>query len=223
MKGRSFSCAVTGLLYDSLVNDVTAFVLAGGRSSRMGSDKALLALGGETLLQRAITTASAACREVYICGARSLYGALGEVIEDAEPGRGPLSGIQAALHATQTDLNLILSVDLPLMTAEFLEWLLQQARSGGQSITAPEAQGQLQPLCAVYHRGVAGIVDEALRNRDFKVTRLFQRTPTRIIGEREICAAGFEPSVFTNVNTPGEYESLRQAISAHGMIGPRHG
>jgi len=95
--------------------------------------------------------------------------------------------------------------------------MLREARSGEQSITAPEAQRQLHPVCAVYNRNVAGIVDEALANGDLKVTRLFQRTPTRIIEEREIRAAGFEPSIFTNVNTPEEYESLLQMVS-----GPRH-
>jgi molybdopterin-guanine dinucleotide biosynthesis protein A len=204
------------------VNDVTGFVLTGGQSSRMGSDKALLAWGGGTLLERAIAIAQEVCGQVFICGAHSRYAAFGKVIEDAQPGRGPLSGIQAALHATQADLNLILSVDLPLMTTEFLAWLLQQARSGKQGITAPEAQGQLQPLCAVYHREVAGMVDEALSKGDLKVTRLFHSTPTRIIGEREIRAAGFESWIFTNVNTPEDYESLLQADSGHSMAEPRH-
>jgi len=183
----------------------------------MGSDKALLYWAGETLIQRTLCVAHQACRRVLICGARERYGAFGEVVEDATPGQGPLSGIQAALAATETDLNLILSVDLPLMTAEFLVWLVQQAVSGGQRITSPEAQGQLQPLCAVYHREVAALADEALAKGDLKVTRLFRRTPTRIIGEHEIRAAGFEPSIFANVNTRQEYESLLKTVS-----GSRH-
>ncbi len=191
----------------------TAFVLTGGRSSRMGSDKALLSWGGETLIQRTLTIAREACPTVYICGGRELYGTFGDVIEDEQPGRGPLSGIQAALRTSGTDLNLILSVDLPLMTSPFLTWLLQQACEGEQRITAPEAQGCLQPLCAVYHRDVLGIVDQALADGDWKVTRLFARTPTRIIAERKIQVAGFEPSIFTNVNTPEDYKSLLHTVS----------
>jgi molybdenum cofactor guanylyltransferase len=204
------------------VNDATAFVLTGGRSSRMGSDKALLSWAGETLLQRTLAIAREACGQVVICGARGLYGKFGNVIEDADAGHGPLSGIQAALHASQSNLNLILSVDLPLMTAEFLAWLLQQAQSGEQRITAPEAQGRLQPLCAVYHRDVARIVDEAMANADFKVTRLFEHTTTRIITELELRAAGFEPSIFTNVNTPEDYKSLLQTASARAAGGSTH-
>ncbi len=188
----------------------------------MGADKALLSWAGKTLIQRTLAVACQVCGQVFICGSRERYGNFGAVVEDAQAGLGPLSGIQAALHATKTDLNLILSVDLPLMTAEFLAWLLQQAHSGVQQITAPEAAGSLQPLCAVYHREVAGIVDEALAKGDLKVTRLFRGAPTRIIGEREIRAAGFESSIFTNVNTPQDYESLLQTVSAHGTAEPRH-
>jgi molybdopterin-guanine dinucleotide biosynthesis protein A len=195
------------------VEDVTGFILTGGRSSRMGSDKALLSWAGETLIQRTLAVARQACGQVFICGSRERYGSFGSVIEDAQAGLGPLSGIQAALHATETDLNLILSVDLPLMTGDFLAWLLQQARAGEQKVTAPEAAGSLQPLCAVYHREVTGIVDEALAEGDLKVTRLFARTATRIIGEHEIRAAGFEPSIFTNVNTPQDYKSLLETAS----------
>jgi len=184
----------------------------------MGSDKALLSWADGTLIERTLAIAREACGHVFISGSRERYAGFGDVIEDAQSGLGPLSGFQAVLHATETDLNLILSVDLPLMTAEFLLWLLQQARSGEQRITVPQAQGRLQPLCAVYRRQVFDIVDQALAERDLKVMRLFARTTTRIIGEREIRDAGFESSIFTNVNTPVEYESLLQTVS-----GPRHG
>lgn len=185
----------------------------------MGSDKALLPWGDVSLLTRALANAQSVCQHIFICGPRTLYGKFGEVIEDVEPGRGPLAGIQSALHATETSLNLILSVDLPLMSPEFLAWLLHQADSGDQMITAPEALGRLQPLCAVYNRQVRDTADASLAEGDLKVTRLFRRVPTRIIGEQEIRAAGFDPSIFTNVNTPDEYEALLQTVSARRMTG----
>jgi molybdenum cofactor guanylyltransferase len=202
--------------------NATAFILAGGQSSRMGSDKALLPWGDVTLLARSLANSQSVCQRVFICGSRSLYDKFGEVLEDAQPGQGPLAGIHSALHGTETGLNLVLSVDLPLMQADFLAWLLQQADAGEQMITAPEALGRLQPLCAVYNRQVRDAVDEALAEGDLKVTRLFRRVPTRIIGEHEIRAAGFDLSIFTNVNTPEEYELLLQTVSAHRMTGPRY-
>ena len=188
----------------------------------MGTDKALLAWSGETLLQRAISIAREACSRVFICGPRSRYGGFGDIVEDLEAGRGPLSGIQAALCTTQTDLNLILSVDLPLMTTEFLTWLLQEARSGEQMITIPQVLGRLQPLCAVYHRQMGQYVDQALAQGEFKVTRLTSRVATRIIAEEEVHAAGFAPYILTNLNTPEEYASLRQAGSPQSQAGASH-
>lgn len=187
----------------------------------MGSDKALLRWRGENLLQNALATAGQACARVLICGSRQRYGQYGEVIEDAQLGLGPLSGIHAALHATETRLNLILSVDVPFMLPEFLVWLLQQAQSGEAMITAPEACGTLQPLCAVYNRQIATAVDQALAERDLKVTRLFRRVSTRIIDEAAIRAAGFDPAIFSNLNTREEYEALVHQPSAH-LIQHRH-
>ncbi len=189
---------------------LTAFVLAGGRSSRMGADKALLSIDSQTLLQRALQTAAAVTENVYIVGARERYASFGEVIEDIHPGCGPLGGIHAALTATGTDLNLILSVDMPLMTREFLSWLVQQAGQTKELIVVPNAAGGLQPLCATYHRTVAEIAGRALLEGDYKVGHLFARAPTHIIAEEEIIAAGFSPEIFQNINTPEEYARCRR-------------
>ncbi len=189
----------------------TAFILAGGRSSRMGSDKALLSLGEQTLLERALRMVSCVTPNVRIVGPRSRYAQFGEVIEDIYQGCGPLGGIHAALKATATDLNLILSVDMPLMNPRFLAWLLQQADDGQQLITVPAADGGQQPLCAVYRRAVMGVVEESLKNGQYKIGRLFAQVPTRVITEEEITAAGFLPAIFRNVNTPEEFEQLSRA------------
>ncbi len=204
--------------YDVGVEDVTAFVLAGGRSSRMGSDKALLSLGEQNLLQHALQVAGAAAEKTFIVGPRERYGSFGEVIEDVYRDAGPLAGIHAALHASKTDLNLILSVDLPLMNAKFLSWLVEQAKATDALIVVPDAVGGPQPLCAVYRRGVMVAAEHALQSGDYKIGNLFSRVPTRQISEHEIVSAGFSTAVFKNVNTAEEYqEVLRQqsAVPAH--------
>lgn len=188
---------------------VTAFVLAGGRSSRMGVDKALLSLADQTMLERALQTASDSGADSHIVGSRARYGHLGTVVEDIYPGCGPLGGIHAALTATGTDLNLILSVDMPLMRAEFLRWLIDQAHTSPELIMVPNAAGGVQPLCATYRRAVATAAEAALRTGDYKVGRLFERVPTRIVSEGEIVAAGFSPEIFRNINTPEEYAQCR--------------
>src|SRR5215831_7525141 len=136
------------------MQDLSAFVLAGGRSSRLGRDKALVTLGDRNFLQIALDNARAVCPAPIIVGASSLYAEFGEVIEDRIPGCGPLGGIHAALSATPSDLNLVLSVDMPLMDSNFLKWLAKQAAETTASVTVPLSGGRLQPLCAVYRRTI---------------------------------------------------------------------
>ena len=131
-------------MYDRRVKEgiklgVTAFVLAGGKSSRMGSDKAFLRLGDETLLSQALKLASAVVSEVWIVGDAKKFAAFGRVVEDVYRERGPLGGIHAALSSSTTELNLMLAVDLPFVTPEFLQYLLLRARESGAMVTVPRA------------------------------------------------------------------------------------
>src|SRR5271157_3376764 len=130
--------AASRFRYHVGVESVTAFVLAGGRSSRMGVDKALLSFRDQTLLARTLEKAAAVAGKAVIVGPRERYATYGDVVEDIYAGCGPLSGIHAALCATETDLNLILSVDMPLMTVEFLRWLLEKALHARELIVVPD-------------------------------------------------------------------------------------
>lgn len=199
------------------MEDVSAFVLAGGRSSRMGTDKALLPFGEKTLLQLALEKAKLVSPAAIIVGARERYGCYGEVIEDRFPGCGPLGGIHAALCATQTDLNLVISVDMPMMSADFLCWLAEIAASGQELAVVPETRQRLQPLCAVYRRAAKCVIEQALLLSDFKVSSIFTRIPTRYIPEDELIAAGFSPEIFINLNTRAEYAA---AGKTHAQVQP---
>lgn len=168
----------------------------------------MLSLGEQTLLQRALQTASAAASTVMIVGAKTRYAGLGETIEDVYRGCGPLGGIHAALSTTDADRNLVLSVDMPLMTSPFLRWLIEQATGVPEQIVVPDAAGVSQPLCAVYRRDVREAVERALQRGDYKIGRLFSQVPTRVIAQEEIAAAGFSPDIFRNVNTPEEYDKI---------------
>jgi molybdenum cofactor guanylyltransferase len=195
------------------VEDVSVFVLAGGRSSRMGRDKALLVLGQQNLLELTLDETSALATRPVIIGDRSKYAQYGEVIEDVIPGCGPLSGIHAALCTSQSELNLILSVDMPLMTTEFLRWLLQLALASDATAIVPQAEGRNQPLCAVYRRAAREVVEHALRAGEYKVDRLFMLLPTRFVAESEWVSAGFSPGIFRNINTPEEYEAVAGVVA----------
>jgi molybdenum cofactor guanylyltransferase len=218
----SFLVARDGV-YDQRVKDqranerpesgVTAFVLAGGKSSRMGSDKAFLQLGGETLLSRALKLAGAVTREVRIIGDARKFADFGEVIEDVYRDRGPLGGIHAALSASATELNLILALDLPFLTPEFLEYLIVQAQKSSATVTVPRAGGGLQPLCAVYRRAFAEVAEQSLREGKNKIDALFAKVETRVIEEDQLIKAGFSAEMFRNLNTPEELGKAKSTLA----------
>lgn len=196
--------------YDDGVEDVSVFILAGGRSSRMGADKALLPFGKGNLLQLAVNNAKEISSNPIIVGAKERYSSYGDVVEDRFLRCGPLGGIHAALCATHTDLNLVLSVDMPLMAVRFLRWLVILGASGRELAIVPELQGRLQPLCAVYRRSARCVVEHALKQGGFRVDQIFPLLPTRYVRDVELVAAGFSLSIFLNMNTPAEYEAVRK-------------
>src|SRR6266436_4670837 len=102
--------------------DVAAFVLAGGKSIRMGQDKAFLPWEGQTLLARALEATQAVASLTRIVGARAKFDAYANVVEDIFVDRGPLGGIHAALSLTAREFNLVLAVDLPFVTSALLTY-----------------------------------------------------------------------------------------------------
>ncbi len=147
------------------------FVLAGGRSTRMGQDKATLLLAGRSLLEIALDKLRVLplAASPRIVAVRSDLSSHAAVIADLQPGCGPLSGIEAALAASARPLNVFLPVDIPLLPAHFLLWMLQRAETTGAVMTVPRINGWPQPLCAVYHRDLLGSITASLRAGDYKV------------------------------------------------------
>lgn len=191
------------------------FVLAGGKSSRMGADKVFLDFGGQTLLARALAVTRAVCGNVTIVGdpakfadvAAETYGA---VVADIFPGCGPLGGIHAALAQTRAELNLILAVDMPFVSRELLEFLFAAAedRNNRAVVTVPRTAHGFQPLCAIYRREFFTVADQALREGKYKIDAAFSEVVVRVIEEGELAAAGFSAKNFFNVNTPEDREKL---------------
>lgn len=187
---------------------VSAFILAGGKSTRMGTDKAFVVLDGRTLLARMLDLARSLTSAVHIVGEPAKFTPFAPVVEDVFPGCGPLGGIHAALRASQTELNVVLAVDVPFVSLALLQFLITQARNSPTSfVTVPRAYGGLQPLCAVYRRGFAGKAEQALQGGNYKIDALFDQGTTHVITEVELETAGFSPRIFRNLNTPQDLSS----------------
>jgi molybdenum cofactor guanylyltransferase len=134
--------------------DAAGFVLAGGQSSRMGSDKALIQLAGKPLIEHALAILCQGGLAAAIAGARSSLGSFAPVVEDPAPGLGPLSGVCAAMTSTSARYAVFVPVDLPLLPASLLAFLLQRARIEGSAVTLSSVSGFAQTFPAVIDRAI---------------------------------------------------------------------
>jgi molybdopterin-guanine dinucleotide biosynthesis protein A len=152
---------------------LSAVILAGGASRRMGRDKAWMECQGQPLIARALAQLrELRVEEVFISGRPGVdYAALNcPMLLDREPGLGPVAGIERALQAARQPRLLVLAVDLPQMTAVFLRRLI--AHCGAQTGVVPQVRGALEPLAAVYpkpcHALAVSFLDAGRRSaRDF--------------------------------------------------------
>ena len=191
--------------------DASGFILAGGRSSRMGTDKSLLRFGDSTLIESAVARLRRVTTEVAIVSPRNELVTYAPVIHDIYPDRGPLGGIHAALASSGHELNVMLAVDMPFVDPELLQRLLAVADASHTPVTAPQTRDGWQPLCAVYRREFAAVAERTLQGNDYKIDRLFKEVATRIVSEAELHTWGYTSEVFMNLNSP---EDVRNALPA---------
>jgi molybdopterin-guanine dinucleotide biosynthesis protein A len=175
------------------------WILVGGRSTRMGRDKAFLEVDGRALVLRVAETIAPFCGTVTLLGEPAVYGVLGlPVIPDQFPGAGPLAGIEAALRCTTADRNLIVACDMPSLDPSVLAALF--AADGDCAVPEYE-DGRLEPLCAVYHRRFHAAVLEALQSGVRAVKDVLRGEQSKAhVAVRLVRVSS--PAAFANLNTP---------------------
>ena len=157
------------------------YVLVGGRSSRMGVDKALIPYRDGTLAGHVALAVLAACGNVTLVGDPSRYRHLGHpVIPDQIAGNGPLGGVVAALTSSNDDWNLIVACDMPNIDADFLRGLIDDAERapGFPDCVVPKTAEGPQPLCALYHRRALPLLDSFLNHKFLRMRETVQSLNT---------------------------------------------
>jgi molybdopterin-guanine dinucleotide biosynthesis protein A len=201
---------------------VSGYVLAGGRSSRMGRDKALLELAGKPLIQRAVETLSQVCGEVHILSNRPELGAFGPLVEDVHPGCGPLGGLEAALLHTSVAWSLLLAVDMPFVPVDLLRaWVGDVIAMDSARVALFTVEGRPQPALCLVHREVLPLAQQALARGEFKLFPALEgaaqvlgaqlgATWDRVMVNRLVEDASW----FANLNTPEEFAAAELQIKA---------
>jgi len=187
---------------------LTVAVQAGGRSSRMGSDKALLRLDGIPLIERLLQRVSGLGEEILITTNRPQdYQYLGlRLASDPEPGGGALHGLHTALEAARGQTVLVLACDMPFVSRPLLEHMLQLAEAA--DLVVPRRGGEYEPLHAVYSKGCLPALEAALLQGERRMISFFPSLNLHTVEQEEIDRLDPEGLSFFNVNTP---EDLRKA------------
>lgn len=185
-------------------------ILVGGRSSRMGENKALLEVGGSGMLRRTAGLAGPLVDDVFLVAddAAPYTGLDLPVRPDLHRGCGAIGGIHAALTGAAHPLVLCLACDMPYIHSAVLALLLEDANPGDDALI-PRVGGRPEPLLAVYGRGALPALEQAIAAGRLRIMDALRAVRVRFVDEQRLRLADPSLRSFVNVNTPAELEAAR--------------
>jgi molybdopterin-guanine dinucleotide biosynthesis protein A len=189
---------------------LTVAILAGGQSSRMGTDKSFVRLAGRPLIEHILAQAAGLGDETLIITNQPRdYAYLGvPLFGDVLPGRGALGGLFSALSWASRRHVLCMACDMPYLARPLAEYLIRLAPAA--QAVVPRLAGQPEPFRAIYERACLGSLRAALEAGQLKVSDFLARLPVRYLDEAEIDRFDPQHLSFINLNTPAEVEQARQ-------------
>ena len=194
-------------------------VLAGGKSSRFGSDKASALLRGRSLLQWVVSALEPACERIVIVRARGQQ--LPEVssvaqlvvVDDRYEAKGPLAGLATGFPAVTSELCFATACDTPLVRRELVDLLTRAAP--GYDVICPMVNALHQPLTAVYRPGAClPVFEESIEKDLLRIVPAFERLATRIVSEDEVRVADPELDSFRNANRPERLAEIEAILAS---------
>jgi len=183
---------------------ITAIILTGGKSSRMGADKALLELEGDTLLTRAVSLCSKFCDEILISSNAEEH-RIGpyRLVADEVKDCGPMGGIYSCLKESSNDWNFVLSVDAPFVIRDFVEFLVSQ--TSDYDAVIPVHSGKKEPLIALYNKNMVDELKMQLDSGNYKMQFFLNSLRTNLLDSEEWLKN--VPNLFQNLNYPEDLSS----------------
>lgn len=175
---------------------MTGLILAGGRSTRFGSNKALYSLEGATMLEHVFGAVAAVADPVLVSIQDEPFPLpmSARTVRDEWPGAGPLAGLQAGLRQSPSEWLLVVACDMPFVTGAALQALMAAASGQAQAVVATDGTDD-QPLCACYHRSILPIVEEQLAAGRRSMFGLLDRLA-------HIVRVPLDPGLLRNINRP---------------------
>jgi len=186
-------------------NNISLIILAGGKSSRIGTDKALLKFQGKTFIQTIYDNLKELCSEVIISSNNPKVKISGaKIVTDKIENIGPAGGIFSALSASQTEKNMIVSVDTPFIPTALFEFLIKHNTDDTDVLIISEETKQ-HPLIGMYSKKFSQILSEEIKKENYKIRDIIKKTHYRIIDISE--EHFYRKNILQNINTEDDYNS----------------
>ena len=192
---------------------ISIAVQAGGRSRRMGQDKALIPVGGRRLIEHALEGLQGMSDDLFITSnhPHTLNDLSIRLVPDKYPGRGALYGLGTALQAARHDDVLVVACDMPFLQPMFIEHMLSQ--SGQADVIVPELDGRFEPLLAIYHRKTClPAIEQSLQDQKHRMISFFPAVLVSTIDTETIDRLDPGRLSFFNINTPEDIEVAERML-----------
>lgn len=198
---------------------MTSIILAGGKSSRLGRNKALQIVGGKSLIQWMVDRLSTLSTEIIIATAHGeaipcSSSVKMETVADAYSGKGPLAGIHSGLIASSRARAIVVGCDTPFLSVALLEYMTQTSPT--VDVVVPRIKEKVEPLCAVYSKNCVDPIQELLKQSELRIIELFAMVKVRYIEEDEIDNFDPEHLSFFNINSQADLDRARRLVTARG-------
>lgn len=209
---------MSGAMTDHLTTPTAnAIILAGGQSSRLGEDKALVPLAGIPLMTRTARSLHHVSRQIILAGRPYLTVDIGlstnvTFTADAFPAAGPLVGVYSGLLASDAKLNIVVACDMPLVRPRLLAHLLTAAGESTAQVTVPEWNGKPQVLPSVYKRSATETVRRALEDGERSLHAFLERIQPHIVPESQVLEFDPEGRSFLNINTRDDLKAAASML-----------
>jgi molybdopterin-guanine dinucleotide biosynthesis protein A len=195
---------------------IHGFILVGGKSRRMGSDKARLQWAGKPLALRAAELLAPHVRDVTLLGQTERYADLGlTVLPDAWPDRGPLGAICTGLLNASCEWSIFLACDLPLLSDRVIRLIAAHAINTNSDAVVPHIFGGWQPLCAAYRSSCRVAFEKALDEGRLSIQNLLREIKVDALTPEIMANAGIDSNEFANINTPQDWDRITARAGAN--------
>ncbi|MBP5415627.1 MAG: molybdenum cofactor guanylyltransferase [Lachnospiraceae bacterium] len=190
--------------------NISIGILAGGKSTRMGSDKALMQIGNERFIERIIKELDHYSEIIISAGKNTSYEELGfKTVYDENTRVGPMEGIRQILKAAKEEYVFICAVDMPFVSRDIVDHILGYVSSDYDCYVMTHEE-KIEPLCAVYRKNAFTVIDELISEKRYRLREIFSLLPTRYIPME---GTSLNEKVLRNINTKEDfYEALNDSM-----------